>query len=203
MKLLTLHEAVDKARLLKYQQEAIDGLDDPEWDVSLEKITPKTLELLSKSNYRRGIKTNMSLVLSKEGCPNINIVLPKTDDGGSIIVAIRYYINAPYTAFYTASQSFEQQMKEINFMANVLSLKAALLHMFDKLTLTEKHELTTRDTVTFTCERHEEPAISIVMNSKSMDYAVTTVGESEHRFKAEAQAIAQVRKFMALNKSGD
>ena len=77
MKLLTLHEAVDRVRLLKYQQEAIDGLDDPAWDVSLEKVRPKALALISGVGADlRG----MSLVLSKEGCANINVILPKTDD---------------------------------------------------------------------------------------------------------------------------
>ena len=201
MKLLTLYEAVDKIRLLKYQQEAIEGLDDPAWDVSLKKVTPKTLELLG-TGRSRGIKSNMSLVLSKEGCPNINIIIPKADDNG-VIVAIRYFVDGPYIACYTNATTFEQRMKQINFIANILSLKAALLHMFDKLTLTKKHELTSRDTVTFTCEQHDKHAISIVVNSVSNDYAVTTVGESEHRFKTEAQAIAQVHEFMALNKVGD
>lgn len=199
MKLLTLREAVDNSRLLRFQQEAIDGLDDLNWDVNIEKVTPKTLELIGKTGSK-GIKSNMSLTLSKEGCPNINIVIPKLDDRGVIIV-IRYYVDGPYVAFCTRNQTFTQQMKVVNFQANVLSLKATLLHMFDKLTLIGKHELTTRDTVTFHCERHNEHAISIVMNSVSNDYAITMTGEGEIRVKTEAKAIAQVRKFMALNKT--
>lgn len=195
MKLAALLEAIDKQLMFKYQQEAVEGLDDPAWDVSIAKVSKATLGFLTARD-QRGIKSNFALTLSKEGCTDINLILPKTE-GGVIVVVRKLYNGEKYVAWYS-NNPFPEQMQSINFIAKVLSLQAALLALDAtyKVDIDGYHKL--GSTVAgFTLLQADEILASVTLRKETLEYAVTAMGHVETRVSTEAEAIAKVKELIA------